>query len=156
MKKRLVGFILVIILALTLVSSAGAQEYYYGIPQQTVNVYYNADGTMSLDYVWIFANQPGAHVIDYVDVGMPYSTFDMSTVSADVGGTPVDVSQSDFQGTGDGRGCTDRQVSLLIFSLDEIEKARPVMVGLFQFKDVAAWQRIQHVAFGGTCPRVGR
>ena len=44
---------------------------------------WNADGTSSLEYTFHFDNQPGAHAIDFVDVGMPVSTFDMSTVSAD-------------------------------------------------------------------------
>ena len=34
---------------------------------------------MALDYVFTFANDPGGHVIDYVDVGMPNGNFDMST-----------------------------------------------------------------------------
>jgi hypothetical protein len=37
-----------------------------------------------------------------VDVGMPNSNFDMSTVTADVSGKKVDVSQSDYQGSGSG------------------------------------------------------
>jgi hypothetical protein len=47
-------------------------------------------------------NQPGAHAIDFVDVGMPTSTFDISSVSADVDGTGVSVSRGDYQGSGTG------------------------------------------------------
>ena len=92
-------------LALTLASSlvvSAQSEYYFGVERETVNVYWNADGTMSLDYVWDFANQPGAHPIDFVDVGMPSGNFNISTVTADVNGTPVTVSTSEYQGSGSG------------------------------------------------------
>jgi len=102
MLRRLltVSFVLLALLALPV--SALAQEYYFGVPQEVVNIYLNSDGTLSLDYVWTFANQPGAHAIDFVDVGMPNDSFDMGTVHADVNGTPVSVSQGDYQGTGSG------------------------------------------------------
>ena len=102
MKKRIAIF-LAVLLALTLVSNALAQgNYSFGVPKETVLVGWNSDGTMSLDYTWVFANQPGAHDIDYIDVGMPNSNFDMSTVTADVNGKQVGVSQSDYQGSGSG------------------------------------------------------
>jgi hypothetical protein len=90
-------------LSLAISSPALAQgDYYFAVERQIVQVYWNADGTMSLDYTWVFANQPGARLIDFVDVGMPNYSFDMSTVSADVDGTPVSVSQGDYQGSGSG------------------------------------------------------
>ncbi len=61
------------------------------------NVYWNADGTMSLDYLLTFTNQPGGHVIEFVDVGMPTNTFDLNAVQAEINGSPLNVS-SDFQG----------------------------------------------------------
>ncbi|MEW5939444.1 MAG: hypothetical protein AB1750_07275, partial [Chloroflexota bacterium] len=103
MKRRFLAFLLLIVLSLAISSPALAQgNYYFAVEREVVQVYWNADGTMSLDYTWVFANQPGAHIIDFVDVGMPNDYFDMSTVSADVDGTPVSVSQSDYQGDGSG------------------------------------------------------
>jgi hypothetical protein len=58
-------------------ASARDQQYYFSVDKEVVNVYWNADGTLSLDYVWTFTNQPGAHVIDFVDVGMPNRNFDI-------------------------------------------------------------------------------
>ena len=57
-------------------ASAQNQSYKFSLDKEVVNVYWNADGTLSLDYVWTFTNQPGAHVIDFVDVGMPNGNFD--------------------------------------------------------------------------------
>jgi len=102
MKKHIALF-LALLLMLLLTTSAGAQSsYYFSVTKEVVNVYWNKDGTLALDYTWTFANQPGAHVIDFIDVGMPNSNFDMSTVKADVGGSPVSVSKSDYQGNGSG------------------------------------------------------
>ncbi|MCC7118129.1 MAG: hypothetical protein IT310_06350 [Anaerolineales bacterium] len=102
-KRLQIVFSLILALALTGAPAVSAQsDYYFAVERETVNVYWNADGTMSLDYVWDFVNQSGAHPIDFVDVGMPNSNFNMSTVQADVNGTPITVSRSDYQGDGSG------------------------------------------------------
>jgi hypothetical protein len=87
---------------LALPASAYAQEYLFAVERETVDVYWNADGTSSLEYTFHFVNQPGAHAIDFVDVGMPVSSFDISSVTADVDGTRVNVSQGEYQGSGSG------------------------------------------------------
>jgi len=102
MSRRWLISIVALFVVLAVPASAVAQEYLFSVDSETVDVLWNADGTSSLEYTWVFTDQPGAHPIDYVDVGMPTSTFDMSTVSADVNGTPVNVSQSDYQGNGSG------------------------------------------------------
>jgi hypothetical protein len=102
MRNKLLGIALVFVLAFSITTSALAQDYYFAVEEETVHAYWNEDGTLALDYTLVFANQPGAHAIDFVDMGMPNSSFDMGTVSADVGGTSVGVSESDYQGTGSG------------------------------------------------------
>ena len=102
MPRRLLVSILAVILALAMPGSGLAQEYLFGVDRETVEVFWNADGSSSLEYSFHFVNQPGAHAIDFVDVGMPVSAFDMSSASADVDGTPVSVSQGDYQGSGSG------------------------------------------------------
>ncbi len=100
--RRSAALVLLVLLALALTASTLTQEYLFGVTKETVDVSWNADGTESLDYTFVFNNQPGAHVIDFVDVGMPNGNFDMSTASADVNGVSVGLSQSDYQGTGSG------------------------------------------------------
>ena len=104
MKQRL-ALLLAFLLLIASATNAVAQSsssYLFSVPKESVNVSWNTDGTESLDYVFNFVNQPGAHPIDFVDVGMPNNNFDMSTVTADVSGQSVDVSQSDYQGSGSG------------------------------------------------------
>ena len=100
MKKfRLLVSLALIIVTFTLVSSVAAQSYSFNLPQETVNVYWNKDGTLALDYIFTFANDQGAHVIDFVDVGMPNGNFDMGSITADSSGQSLSIS-SDFQGDG--------------------------------------------------------
>jgi len=101
MTRRLLTAALVIILALTMTTSALAQSYSFSLTNEVVNVYWNADGTLSLDYQFTFVNQPGAHAIDFVDVGLPNDNYVYNTITADVDGSPVSIS-SDYQGSGSG------------------------------------------------------
>jgi hypothetical protein len=98
-----IAFLLAIILALSLTISTSAQSnYYFSVEREVVQVYLNKDGTVSVDYTWKFVNQPGAHVIDFVDVGLPNTSVSMNTVTADVNGKNVNVSKGDYQGNGTG------------------------------------------------------
>jgi len=101
MKRRLLTVALVIILALSITTSALAQSYSFSLDREVVNVYWNSDGTMSLDYLFTFSNQPGAHTIDFVDVGLPNNSYVYNTITADVDGAPVAIS-TDYQAQGSG------------------------------------------------------
>ncbi len=102
MFRRLSVWLLALLAGLALPASALAQEYLFRVDKELVDVSWNSDGTESIEYTFNFTNRPGAHPIDFVDVGMPNSNFDLSTASADVNGNPVNVSQSDYQGSGSG------------------------------------------------------
>lgn len=103
MLRRLLTFCILAFVLLALPAGALAQEYLFSVPQETVNVYVNEDGTYSVDYVLTLENQPGAHAIDFVDLGMPTDSFSLGNVSADVDGVPVTVTQgSDYLGSGPG------------------------------------------------------
>jgi hypothetical protein len=103
MKKRLLSLLLVALLLVLLRGTALAQAYTFNIPAETVHVFWNDDGSASLDYVIVFNNDPGAHTIDYVDLGLPNPAFDDSSIIADVNGIQVhDISRSGFQGSGPG------------------------------------------------------
>jgi hypothetical protein len=99
MKLRLMALLLLVALMFMLVSSVAAQSYSFNVNQETVNVFWNSDGTIALDYVFNFSNDAGAHVIDFVDVGMPNGSFDSNSISADINGHSLGIS-SDFQGEG--------------------------------------------------------
>jgi hypothetical protein len=99
MKRRLAVLIVVLTLMALITTSAAAQDYSFSVPKLTVHVYLNEDGTIGLDYLFVFNNDSGGHVIDFVDVGTPNSEYDLNSISADVNGNPVSIS-SDYQGEG--------------------------------------------------------
>lgn len=97
MKQKIFAICLVFLLTFGLVTGVSAQSYFFSLDREVVNVFWNEDGTMALDYQFTFTNSTGGHVIDFVDVGVPTSQF--SEPSADVNGNPLTIS-SDFQGQG--------------------------------------------------------
>ena len=102
MRKYIAVLFLVFALLLS-TSTARAQSYSFNLSDFVVNVFWNEDGTISIDYVYTFKNDPGGHVIDYVDVAMPNNNFVESSIYADVSGKSInDISSSGYQGTGSG------------------------------------------------------
>ncbi len=65
------------------------EEYSFSLDQETVDVWINQDGSVSLEYWFTFTCDPGAHPIDVVDVGLPTDDYSLADISADVGGVPV-------------------------------------------------------------------
>lgn len=101
MKRRLIVLLIVFLLVFSLTSIVFAQSYSFSLEKEIVQVYWNDDGTMSLDYTFFFKNNPGAHEIDFVDVGLPNESYRLSSITADVNGNPVSI-DTDYQGTGSG------------------------------------------------------
>ncbi|RJP50273.1 MAG: hypothetical protein C4586_06210 [Anaerolineaceae bacterium] len=102
--KKIYLMACVILLTLGMAANVSAQDlpYYFQVNKEVVHVYWNSDGTQSLDYTWTFTNQPKSHPIDFVDVGMPNSNFHKDTIKAEVDGAPVSISSGDYQGNGSG------------------------------------------------------
>ncbi|MCL4561063.1 MAG: hypothetical protein M1281_10650 [Chloroflexi bacterium] len=96
MTKKAALAVIALIALLSLVSgSVLAQTYSFSLPKEVVNAYLNKDGTLELDYVWTFANDPGASPIDYVDAGLPNGNYNLSSVTADVNGNSItDITQA--------------------------------------------------------------
>ena len=97
-----VAFILILLAGMVTTAFAQDLPYLFEVNKETVHVYWNGDGTMDLDYTWVFTNLPGSHPIDYVDVGTDNAGFPLSNVRADVDGTPVSVTWDDYAGSGTG------------------------------------------------------
>lgn len=74
-----------------------AQTYSFSVDKEVVNVYWNEDGTLSLDYLYTFNNDVGVSPLDYVDVGMPNENYDISSITAEVNGNPIsDIATSPY------------------------------------------------------------
>jgi hypothetical protein len=97
MKRWLIGITLLGGLLWGMAGSVWAQSYSFQVPQETVNVYWESDGTESIDYVIVFANDQGASPIDFVDVAVPNSAYSLSNVTADVDGHAIsDIQKSAY------------------------------------------------------------
>jgi len=99
MKKfRFFGVLLTCVLILTTTIPVFAQDYYFEVPEAEVNIYLETDGSVTVEYFYKFKNTPGAHVIDYVDIGMPgNSEYSLSDITASVDNQPIsDISSSPY------------------------------------------------------------
>jgi len=108
--KFLLSFILLFGL-LAFPIRAAAASYSFALPREDVQAYWNADGTLSIDYTFVFQNDPGASPIDYVDVGIPNSNYDISKITADVDGWPItDIQPSQYVDPGVALGLGSRSI----------------------------------------------
>jgi hypothetical protein len=89
-----IGRVLVLLAMLvcaTVVPAAG-QTYSFSLDVETVDVYWQADGTVNIDYLMTFTNSPSADPMEYVDIGLPTEDYDLSRVQASIDGESL----SDF------------------------------------------------------------
>ncbi len=69
--------------------SAYAQTYSFSLDSLDVDVFWEEDGSMRLEYLMVFTNDPNASPIDYVDIGMPTQYYDISSAEASVDGHSI-------------------------------------------------------------------
>lgn len=90
----------ILLILLMLAGNSGivhAQDYYFAVEKQTMDVIVNDDGSLSIEYYFDFANQPGASPIDIVDIGLPNNNYVLSSITADINGSPVkSIKKSDY------------------------------------------------------------
>jgi hypothetical protein len=102
MKKHFLLLSVVLSALFILVGSAAAQSYSFRLDQSIIDVFWNADGTSSINYLLTFTNDPYGAPIDFVDVGLPNARFVDGSIQAAVNGSPIyNISRSDYQGDGD-------------------------------------------------------
>ncbi len=89
-RKFLFPILAILLIALALPSSiATAQTYSFRVDGQQIDVYWESDGTVSLQYEIAFSNADFADPIDFVDIGFPNRNYRISNVSASVDGHPI-------------------------------------------------------------------
>jgi len=81
--------LLILVLLAGSVTPVYAQDYRFQVPDQAVVVYINTDGSINIDYTITFQNDPGAHAIDIVDIGLPNYQYELRNISADINGTAI-------------------------------------------------------------------
>lgn len=62
----------------------------FNVPTSTADLFINADGTATVEYTYVFDNTSGGDPIDAVDIGMPTTSYDLSSASGTVNGQPVE------------------------------------------------------------------
>jgi hypothetical protein len=87
--RRLLSICFAITLLLSFALPVLAQTYAFRLDRQTVNAYWESNGTLSLTYEFVFTNESYADPIDFIDVGMPNAYFNSSLTYAEVNGTPI-------------------------------------------------------------------
>ena len=76
---------------------ARAQTYSFSVPQMSVDVFWEADGSVRILYEILFANDPLADDIDFIDIGIPTEAYSISAVSATINGNPIgDIERSPY------------------------------------------------------------
>ena len=101
--KRLIFSILVTIgLLLSLASvPALAQTYYFSVDEELVNVYWESDGSMRIEYIIVFTNDRSASSIEFVDIGLPSYDYSVSDIYGWIDDQPIKhVAHSEFVSPG--------------------------------------------------------
>jgi len=83
------------------VSPVGAVTYKFKVEKSTSDIYLNADGTATVEYTYVFVNDPTADPIDAVDIGLPTSSYSLSNVTAEIDNSPItDIEKSPYVNPG--------------------------------------------------------
>jgi hypothetical protein len=88
-RKKIFSLVIVLFLLALIASPVLAQDYSFQLTSEVVTALINTNGTATIDYTFNFSNHSGAHPIDYVDVGMPNSQYDIHSITADVNGKRI-------------------------------------------------------------------
>ena len=83
--------IITIFIVLLLSQHAISQElpYRFEVPEVLFEATIHPDSSVDLNYEIFFRNQPGAHPIDYVDVGLPKDELDFTVLETGRDGEPA-------------------------------------------------------------------
>jgi hypothetical protein len=112
MKIKILTSVLLLGALLAFPSAASAQSYSFSMPVEDVQLYWNLDGSLTIDYTFTFQNDAGAHAIDYVDVGMPNANYDLGSIRADVDGRTIsDIQPSPYVKPGVALGLGSAMIS---------------------------------------------
>jgi hypothetical protein len=84
-------FLLAAVALLLSGSPALAQDYRFSVPQLQLQVFVQPDGSARIVYDIEFENAPTGRAIDIVDIGMPGSDYNLSSMQASLDGIPMRI-----------------------------------------------------------------
>lgn len=79
----------VILFACLGTTTAMAQSYRFEVSEMDLQVFVQPDASARIEYRILFRNQPGAHVIDIVDIGLPHQNYSTSNMKASLDNASV-------------------------------------------------------------------
>ncbi|MCX6054534.1 MAG: hypothetical protein NTZ74_06405 [Chloroflexi bacterium] len=92
---------LIFILLVGSVTPVYAQNYRFQVSDLAAIVTINIDGSIAIDYTLKFVNDPGAHAIDIVDIGLPNYDYGLESISGEINGLPINkITNSDVVSPG--------------------------------------------------------
>ena len=97
--KRIFSIVLVtFLLLLVFTATISAQDYSIAVPEVEVWVFIESDGTLTIEYYYLFEVPPGAEPLDVVQLGMPAdSTYTLDDISGTIDDMPIaGVSYSNY------------------------------------------------------------
>ena len=95
MKKIRSIFLLLVLAGLFVMPTpVQAQDYLFEVTAQEVEAYIEEDGTLSLWYLIEFQNSSSGAPIEYVDIGMPSSSYSLSSIQATLDGKTIKTIES--------------------------------------------------------------
>jgi hypothetical protein len=80
---------LCMILPCAIAAMALAQEYSFSVPELQMYATILPDGSVKIDYTIEFQNNPGAHIIDIVDIGTPHAGYRLGDIRAWIDDQPL-------------------------------------------------------------------
>jgi hypothetical protein len=107
MKRIASALLLLVFLLVSFTGTGSAQTYLFSVDSENVVVTITDQGSMNVDLTYQFSNSPSASPLDYVDIGLPNNSFNLSDVSATIDGNAIyDISYADAQYVETGYGVT--------------------------------------------------
>ncbi|MCK4692608.1 MAG: hypothetical protein KAT23_03200, partial [Anaerolineales bacterium] len=78
-----------------------AQTYYFSVDEEIVDVYWESDGSVRIEYILVLTNDPSASPIDFIDFGLPNYNYDLSSVYGWINDQPIQhVGKSEYVSPG--------------------------------------------------------
>ncbi|MCD6356300.1 MAG: hypothetical protein J7L66_03345 [Anaerolineaceae bacterium] len=98
MKNKIFSALTCLVLLSFLITPVFAQDYFFEIPEQEIDIYIERNGSITIEYYYLFRNASGAHAIDFVDIGMPAnSSYQLSDITATIDGHAItDITDSPY------------------------------------------------------------
>lgn len=91
MKKltKIIFYLIILLLFFTPFTNTTAQSYNFEVTQYDVQAVIEEDGTLTLFYEMHFRNGTGAHPIDFVDLGLPNTSYSLQNIKATIDDKPI-------------------------------------------------------------------